>query len=151
MKPHYLAFKDVVNRAQVDPTERARLIAASLGTVVAQSLPLPTSPVENPSSHYISTVLSLAGAKLGTHNEHLIFDYKAALEYTRIFWMLRYTAVHGGTPAFIGTDFCFLSKLMGADLYISANEYVYLNTYKNVLEILIRAAGQLLKVCDEQA
>lgn len=81
---------------------KSRSLTASLALarVLANQLPLPSSPVDNIQQYYqVQCRIGVEG-KLGTINELMLVDFKLVLEMVEKFFRLRYNMAHPPVTVF---------------------------------------------------
>lgn len=75
--------------------DRGVIICSSIARAIAQSLPLPTSPVGEFHSHYTLTHGNTVSTLVSEFNETLVIDTRMVMDLTFKFYKLRYDVCHG--------------------------------------------------------
>lgn len=111
---------------------RAKVIACGVALALAYKLPLPTGPVVDPDNFFNMQVSSLMSDPFSEINEAVVFDLKTAVEYCRVFWLLRNAAAHGGTqfPFAENSPYGFFDTVMGAGVYVGDLMHSFVNEQK---------------------
>jgi hypothetical protein len=144
MKPIYTDFVSQADVQILDATKRAAIIGAAVATAVANSLPLPTTEVDNVASFYAMNEQASVARQVAEFNENLVFDMPACLQLVRSLWCVRYTAAHPSKkPVFTGA--CgFFESLFGVGLHVDEATTCFLNEHKSQILILSVAACEVL-------
>lgn len=70
------------------------LVEASVAKAIANRLQLPSSPVNDTSDYYVSTILVQARVFVGQINELRVFDVQSLLNQVRTMWLCRYNILY---------------------------------------------------------
>jgi hypothetical protein len=123
MNPTAISANNSINATLPDPTTRGPVLAAALGLAMARDALLPSSPVEDESNYFNMNALPTVRQKLSTFNENIIVDINATLQWTRAFWMIRYSAAHPRNYIMADASTVnFFESLVGADTMISQEQ-----------------------------
>lgn len=75
-------------------SDRKTLAMAVLPKVVAYNLAIPSSPVDNPELHYISSHLTFVNNVVSTINESVVIDVDLFVSAVKAIWLTRYRLVY---------------------------------------------------------
>jgi hypothetical protein len=145
MKVSFLQFIQAANCLQVDASVRGCVLAGGIALAVARALPLPTSPAEAPGQYYNFNNLQLVKDILAAFNEQVVFDAPLALNETREFWMLRYTAAHPADVPVYDPTIGFYDNLAGVPRWVARESHCFNNQYKNQLFAVQVAASSVIR------
>jgi hypothetical protein len=148
MKVSFLNFIQTANSVCALASERGCVIAAGVALAVSAALPLPSSEVEAPGSHYNFNNLQLAKDLIAAFNEQIVFDVREALDETREFWMLRYNAAHLSQAPVFDMGIGFYDNLLGVAKFVDPESHIFNNQYKYEIFALYRAARDV--ICELQ-
>lgn len=76
------------------------LIAHALAKAIANVLPLPSSPVESPVEHNLSSNSVAVKRLVSDVNEVAVIDTKLVVELISLFWQIRYHIAHPSSHVF---------------------------------------------------
>lgn len=76
------------------PTERKDLATIVYGQVITTSLPIPTSPVDQPEIFYISNYLQIVNNHVSAINEKIVVDVDGLKSAIKAMWLTRYSLVY---------------------------------------------------------
>lgn len=144
MYPHYVQFSSSVDRARVAPLERGRVIAAAIASAMASSMALPSTSVDNAQNYYATQLQIGANRLLAELAENLPFDRKAAVEYVRALWLVRYGFAYPSGVAVFDPAASFFDTMGGVPNIVAPETYAFLNTNKEAILLLGHAAKELL-------
>lgn len=98
VKDLYLAIKNIeTDFGSVAAVDRSEYVAIAVGAIAASILPLPSSPVNNPTNHWLLQHESTLKQLLSDLNESYIVDIKLALTVARQTYLARYRRVYDAT------------------------------------------------------
>lgn len=144
MKPSFIRFVQAVN-AQDMGSDRRCVIAAGVALAVARALPLPTAEADAPGQYYNYNNLQTAKDLIAAFNEEVVFDVKEALDETREFWMLRYTAAHPADVPVYDPCIGFYDNLLGVPKFVDKESHCFNNQYKTQIFAVQLAASSVIK------
>jgi len=145
MKVTYLPFFEAANMHVKDASARSRILAAAVAVAISNSLPLPSTEVENVSSEYGHTLSASVARTAAAFNENVVFDLPYALELARALWFVRYTAAHPCSKPIYGSGCGFFETYIGVHLYVSDAVCEFLNEHRAPICILAGVACDVLK------
>lgn len=144
MKAQYLPFIQAADLHIKDAGSRSRILAAAVATAVANGLALPTTEVENVSSHFAQTLQMAVSRQIAEFNENVVFDLPYAVNLVRALWLIRYTAAHPSSKPVFGGDCSFFETFVGVHLYIDDETCCFLSENKAAIYIVAMAACDIL-------
>lgn len=130
-----LKYNELNRLAQSLPCDigvRSKVIACGVALALAYKLPLPTGPVVDPDNFFNMQVSSLMNDPFSEINESVVFDLKTAVEYCRVFWLLRNAAAHTGSqfPFAENSPYGFFDTILGAGVYVGDAMHTFVNEQK---------------------
>ena len=143
MKPIYQSFNKNTDMMVGNPVNRARIIAAALAKAMCDLCPLPTSPVEGPSSYFNLQVLPALRPTVSDWNENMVFDARSCVDLIRAFWLLRYTAAHPISRPVYALDKSFFESIMGVGTFIASDTAVFFEENKQAILFLSTCAAEI--------
>jgi len=140
MNAKYLTFNQEVEKHVVSGQDRARILALVVATAAAIRAPLPSSPVEDPSSHYRNVVALSLHSVLSAFNENVVLDLSYAMQQARVLWILRYNAAHP-KPVMVFDQRCSLyENLSAVPMHVSDVDCEFSSKYKREIALLLPLA-----------
>ena len=136
------AFADQVGALEVDYKSKTRLVAFAVAAALAQRLPIPSSAVQSPTSHYRASGELGARAVIGCFNEAHPLDLREAFDMTMKFWLYRYNVVHG-QARHIPVENCFLDSYTNAGLIFSKDEQEFMNKFSLQISTIMMTAATI--------
>lgn len=111
---------------------RNKVLAAGVALAVASRLPVPSAPVEDVGSYFNLQIGTLFQDPISDFNEACVFDMKAAAEFVRMFWMLRYSACHPQSALIFAEQSCygFFDTIAGCALHVGEAVHTFVNEEK---------------------
>jgi hypothetical protein len=95
IKDLYQAVKSIeTDFGSTVAVNRSEYVAVAVGAIAASILPLPTSPVNNPTNHWILQCESTLKTLLSQLNEMYVIDIKQSLTIARQVYLARYRRVY---------------------------------------------------------
>lgn len=85
------ALKETEGTAHAD---RAHLITSLVAFSIGYKLPLPSAPLDDPKAYFIQHHLPNVEMVVMRLNEHLMFNWRAAMDQVKTTWKMRYDMVH---------------------------------------------------------
>lgn len=130
-----LKFNELNRLAQALPCDigvRSKVIACGVALALAYKLPLPTGAVVDPDNFFNMQVSPLMNDPFSEMNEAVVFDLKTAIEYCRVFWLLRNAAAYGAGQFTFGENspYGFFDTILGAGLYVGDTMHTFVNEQK---------------------
>ncbi|MNU19703.1 hypothetical protein D3C71_79360 [compost metagenome] len=144
MKVQYLPLIQAADLHITDAGARSRIIAAAVASAIANSLALPTTEVENVSSHYAQTLQIPVSRQVAEFNENVVFDLPYAVNLVRALWLIRYTAAHPSSKPIFGGECSFFETFIGVSLYVDAETCCFLTEHKKAICVLAMGACDIL-------
>lgn len=144
MLAHYTEFNQAANRVVTDAFNRTRILSAAIGAAAAALGMLPTAAVDSPAEYFQTSVLPALSNQLSVLNEKLVFDIHQTVEFTRMFWRLRYSAAHPGLRPLFGEDSTFVENLVGATFSLPEESRKFLNEHQRAILSMANHALSLI-------
>lgn len=144
MNVRYLEFIRCINEFEAAPGDRSCVIAQGVAMAIARHIPLPSAPVEAPTSYYTFTNLQSAKDLIAQFNEQVVFNVQEAVEAVRQFWMLRYNAAHPPVFPVINPGMGFYDNVLGCAKWVDKETHCFNNQYKLPIFMVAQCAGQIL-------
>lgn len=145
MKTQYLAFGQRADELIAQPLDKSRVLALAMGLAMGQHLPLPTSPVTSPESHYTVNCAAQAQRELSCMGENIIFNCQVALDFARSIWLMRYQVLHGCVNSLTPRQYGFFDTIAFVGMYFSEDEHKFVNQYKEAVLQLSALACEYLQ------
>ena len=136
MKLNYLAVNTLAQTQAPDGLDRPCVLAGAAALMVSRCVALPTSEVDDMESYYSDTALPQVKAMLSELNDALVMDVAKALEWTRMFWMIRYVAVNPESKPNLNPIYGFFDTIVGTGNFVDQESHSFLNKYKVAILIL---------------
>lgn len=132
MNLKYNELNQLARSLPVDITLRGKVVACGVALALAWKLPLPTGRLSDPDNFYNMQVSALVNDPLSEVNEAVVIDLRQAIEYCRMFWMLRYaTAYDGGQFAFAeNSPYGFYDTILGTAVFVDDKNHCFTNEQK---------------------
>jgi hypothetical protein len=144
MQLKYIPFSQKVDSVVTNSVIRASIIAASLALATANMLHLPTTSVEDASSHFNFQVLPGVNQLVSEWNENMVFDARACIDQIKSLWMVRYTAAFPNSRPIYSFDLGFFETMFGVNTFISAEHRKFLDDNKNDILTIAIAASEII-------
>lgn len=130
-----------------EPEARANVLAYGIGLALASLMPIPSAPQEDRDTYFNLQVRPLINAPLSEINECVVVKTREVIEYAKVFWSLRYLAVHYGPQLAYAEEspYGFFDTLLGANLYVSPAMHECVNAHKDAVWKVYRATLSGLK------
>lgn len=144
MKISFLRFIQACNSLNVMADVKGCVIAGGIAMAVARALPLPSAAAETPGQYYNFNNLQLAKELICQFNEQVVFNTAEALEETREFWMLRYSAAHPSDLPVYDLGVGFYDNLAGVPRWVDRESHQFNNTYKAELFAIQMIASSVI-------
>jgi hypothetical protein len=103
MDPKFISLNQEIGRVIKVPADQGRILATVFAMAAAAAAPLPSSPLDNIPAYFAAQVFPQATQQISEANESVIFSATSAVEYTKIFWKMRYNAAFPAT-LWLGED-----------------------------------------------
>lgn len=139
MNPIYSNF-DKNASGYVEAGSRAKVIALALALALSQIAIVPSSEVDNPSAHFNMQVMPAANDVMSNFNENMVFDCRAAIDYFRMFWLIRYTAAHPFASPDYSAMSGFFECLFGVERFVPQELHDFMHKYKDKIFMLAQDA-----------
>lgn len=149
MNPKYFGLNETIGKLVKAPADQGRIVAIAAAFAAAAQGHLPSSPVENVAGYYALQVFPMVAEKLSEVNESVVFGAKSALDYTQIFWQMRYYAAFPGKFADVfefrlaasldssaAKMMDVMALLCGGQLLLSEEMSLFMNKYKNEITLI---------------
>jgi hypothetical protein len=137
----FTEFSRTVDSTIRDSSLRSKILAAAIGQGASYLSAIPSTEVESPANHFNSIILPEVRTTISLFNENTVFDCKAAVEFARAFWMIRYTAAHPTSRPCYTLSYSFFDSVSSVEVFVSPEQYNFLNENKE--EILILASSAM--------
>ena len=149
MDPKYFELVKAINSdSTISVENRSAIVTAAIAASFAAAAPLPSTPVDSPSSYFTLTVQPAIGNLLSDLNENLVFSVKEAVTNMEALWKVRYAAAHPEGVFYSGTE-SYFDALFKVGLNVPENLRTLLNTntaqviyIMNLLSPFITATGE---------
>lgn len=107
-----------LDRSNIDPIDRSKVIQFELAKYIAYCLPLPSSPLKSAKMHYTESLRAQTLEKLDAFNEVHVIDYRVTERLVEVFWTARYRAVYDMTSpyALAITRHCFAAETQSSGM-----------------------------------
>jgi hypothetical protein len=92
MDPKYFGLNETIGRTVKAPADQGRIVAIAVALAASAQAHLPSAQLENIPAFFAQQVLPVVSEKISEVNESVVFGAKSALEYTQVFWKMRYFA-----------------------------------------------------------
>ena len=125
------------------------LFSYALSVVLSRYLPIPTAPVESPSSYFISNIENQVREAAGAFNERIPVDYEIVRDFTQKLWAIRYFSVHNNANIGSFYPFNFFEIISGIGNNIDEKTYAYVNEYKVAIIDLSNTISRILSAKKE--
>lgn len=162
MNPKYFGLNATIGKVVKAPADQARIVAIAAAFAAAAQGQLPSSPVENVAGYYAQHVFPTVTEKLSEVNESVVFGAKSALDYTMIFWQMRYYAAFPGKFAdvfeyritasldsSVVKTLDAMSLLCGGQMMLSEEMSMFMNKYKTEITLISAAMMTVLRYTAE--
>lgn len=137
MNSHFFNLSKAADSITFPIGQRSRVLAATIGSVLARQCALPTSQVESATSYFTSTHGLATRGVLSDANEGLVFDLTYAMEVTRTLWLVRYYAAHPQLFTVYDESRSFMDMITGASQHVSQEMGELLENNKKTIVHLI--------------
>ncbi|MCK9234885.1 MAG: hypothetical protein M0R77_01045 [Gammaproteobacteria bacterium] len=137
-------FNNSVGIAHSALTTRAKFIAAVIATVLSRNLPLPQNKVSAPEDFYNIECVPVINEILSALNEKLVMDVRAAVEFTRKFWKIRYMAAFPEGLNNLHDQYGMIDTYVGAGIVWAKTEHEFINDCKDGILVTYSKAFNLL-------
>lgn len=131
-----MQFQQMAASMVADVSERTKVVACAVAVALSRSQPLPTSPVQDASMHYVNMVAPPLRYKLSSFNEGVVFDIRMAQEVMRQLWLLRYSACFGAKVQMYKPENSFIENFTGASAVISTDIMEVLDKNQTAIGLL---------------
>lgn len=128
----YNGLNEAAKLLPAAPELRNKIMAAGIACAVAARLPLPSGEVADVSEFWNYQACGLANDPLSDILEGVVFDLNTAIDFTRTFWMLRYSAAYP-RKQFMYADnspYGFFDTLAGVSLHVGEEAHTFVNQHK---------------------
>lgn len=150
MNTQFLPLTVAADRVIADASMRSRITGSAIATAIAAAMPLPSSPVDDPSNHYLLQVTARVRQIVSEFNENLVFDLRGTLEQTRQLWLVRYTAAHPTARPIYNAQYGFFDSLFGVGTYIAPEQYTFFNTNRDDILFLAAVVSAIMQELNKQ-
>lgn len=125
--------------------------SVGLGIAVSRMLPIPSSAVDAPETHYLFSVKATASELVSTFNESIVVDIELVSETARTHWLIRYANAYPdiSLPMISCGEFGFLTKLAGAGRYVNADTFAFCEKYSELMVVLTNRITRILREKEE--
>lgn len=130
MKTSYMHFTELLYNRVTNGSDRCCILAIAAGMAAATCVSIPSAPVENVQQYYNLSIMPLAQSLVEETNENLVMDYEEGMNYTLMFWRLRYVAAHPNVELNRPSRYGFFDTILGANLYVDDETHTFANQYK---------------------
>lgn len=144
MNAMFSSFNRGADLSVKDSFQRSKIIAAALALAISNLACVPSTEVESAAAHFNTNVMPEVNRMVSLWNENMVFDYRACIEQTRSFWMLRYTAAHPISRPVYSLDTNFFESAMGVGTFVSAEMQKFLNENKTTILYLGTIAAEVV-------
>ena len=141
MKSIYMNFAQQADQTIIDAGSRSKIIAMAVAVALSNANHIPSSEVGNVNEYFNTQVLPKIRMMIGEFNENVVFDAAGAVEYTKTFWMLRYTAAHPVSSPIYNYDCSFFEAMMGVGTFVSSDTNVFCEKFKVAILALSTSAA----------
>jgi hypothetical protein len=130
MKTAYLHFADGLFNRVTNGRDKCRIVSLAAGMAASATVGIPSAAVENVQQYYNLSVMPLAQSLVEETNENLVMEFEEGMNYTLMFWRLRYFAAHPAKTLDRASPYGFFDTVLGANLYVDQDSHSFANQYK---------------------
>lgn len=151
MNSKYMPFNDEANLLITDQLVRTDILVAALALAVSNTLHLPTTEVDDPSSYFNLQILPSVTGIISDWNENMVLDAQAVVKQAASFWLVRYTAAYPCSGSMYSADYGFFDTVFGVNRYVEPCLMGLLNgPHKGTILKLANSACALIKQQPQQ-
>lgn len=127
--------------------DRNCALAAAIGLAASRVVPLPTSDVADPVSHYTLVIQPMVNQIISCFNEDLIMDVRYAKEVANQLWQIRFLTANPMSKRNLVPTYGFIDTIVGAGNFVDPKTHEFLNKYKNeILALAELACGEAARI-----
>ena len=143
----YINLQSFLREKIKDVSINKKATSIALGIAISRMMPLPTSNVVSPNTHYSNAVVYTANLIACEFNENIVIDIDLVGQTARSYWMIRYTYAYPDidVPMLAIGEFGFISKINNVGRYINVDTYKFCDTNSELMVVLVNRLVRLLK------
>lgn len=103
-----------------------RALEISLSKAIADSVVMPSSPVDSPTMYYNSAAHAEVSNLLSAINDSIVFDLKLVMETARKFWMIRYSCLFPADTLYTADPERALIDFFGFGTVVDVDTYTFM-------------------------
>lgn len=130
-----------------NPLDKQSIIACAVGLAASVKFgTLPSSEVEIPGEHYVSTVMAGVEHLVYELNENVIFNREKAMSIARAYWLYRYNILYSKPfqTTYGGND--FFCEITQVPRYFSDEDYSFMTAHRKSIRAV---AGKIVSALEE--
>ena len=128
----------------IDSEQKRKIFSFALAVILSRHLPVPTAPVESPSSYFISNIESQVRDLSNAFNERISIDYEIVRDFTQKLWGIRYFTLHNVRNIGSFYPFNFFEIISGIGVSVDEKTYAYVNEHKVAIIDISNAISNVL-------
>ena len=127
MNSKFLQFNERANLMITDAALHAAVVTSALALAISSTSHLPTTEVDNPTAYFNLQLTPGINVIVSEWCENMVIDPRAAVEQTRVFYLIRYTSAYPCSRVLYSANGDFFDTITGVNAFVPPELHAFLD------------------------